>query len=111
MKMSPAAPVVGRNVSFRLEGLEPWEEIGVTFLDPNGLAAARVTPQDVNILGGDGKLLSTIGVFSDDRGNANWTRYGNLDVEGLWSIRVVFGGTARSTTYSLEQLNPHFPYG
>jgi hypothetical protein len=102
--MSPAAPVVGRNVSFRLEGLEPWEEIGVTFIDPDGLAAAWIAPQDVNILGSDGKLLSTVGVFSDDRGIASWTRYGNLDVEGSWSVRVVLGGTPRSTTYSLEQL-------
>ena len=104
MKMSPAAPVVGRNVSFRLEGLEPWQAIGVTFLDPNGLAAAWVTSQDVNISGGYGNLLSTIRVFSDGRGIANWTRYGNLDVEGSWSVRVVVGGTPRSATYSLEQL-------
>jgi len=40
-----------------------------------------VTSQDVNISSGDGNLLSTIGIFSDGSGIANWTRYGNLDVE------------------------------
>ncbi len=104
MKMSPAAPVVGRNVSFHLEGLEPWQEIGVTFIDPVGLAADWVALQDVNILGSDGKLLTTTSVFSRDDGIANWTRYGNLDVEGSWSVRIVVGGVPKSATYSLEQL-------
>ena len=102
--MSPASPVAGRNVSFRLEGLEPWQEIGITFIDPNGLAADWITPQDVNVLGGDGKLLSTVGVFSDASGTASWVRYGNLDVDGSWSVRVVVQGSPRSATYSLDQL-------
>ena len=102
--MSPAAPVAGRNISFLLAGLEAWEEIDVTFLDPAGLAAAWVSPRGNNTRGGDGKLVTTESVFSGEDGTASWNRYGYLDVEGDWSVRIVAGSRPRSTRYSVDQL-------
>ena len=104
LRISPSSPLAGREISFSAEGLVPWQPLEVTFIDPEGLADNWITADDVRVVQSNGEPVTTITLFADSDGRAEWVRYGTQDVEGAWSVRISLGNRIKSVNYSIGQL-------
>ena len=104
LRISPRSPTAGREISFTAEGLTPWQPLDVTFIDPEGLANNWITADDVRVVQSNGDPITTITLFADGDGTAEWVRYGTQDVEGVWSVRVSLGDRIKAIDYNIGQL-------
>ena len=52
----------------------------------------------------NGEPLTTITLFADSDGRAQWVRYGTQDEEGAWSARINLGDRIKAVNYSIGQL-------
>ena len=94
MTMSPGTPFAGSNVAFVVTGLDPWDVVEVTFVQPSG--------QEARWIGEDQypRSWSTNYFLSDEDGGTAWTRYGAQDRVGDWSVRIRIGDSLRIINYS-----------
>ena len=104
MSVTPEVPIAGRDVSFSLAGLPPWELVTFTFVDPQNIPVPWVTAEDVNVVGFDGNEATTIKMFPTTSGELEWSRYGALDVAGDWSVDIRISDQVDSAAYTLKNL-------
>lgn len=104
MSVSPVELVAGRNVSFSLSGLPLWMPVRITFIDPQGVPAFWITPEDVHVLESDRSEATTIRMYPREGGYLDWTRYGAQDDAGAWSVDIEFAGSVYTATYTLGSL-------
>ena len=90
-------------MSFTLEGLPPWQEITVEFVDPRGTPAQWVTDQEVLIIEADGGPATHRVFHADASGRVGWLRIGTLDREGVWSVQITIDGETSKITYPVDQ--------
>lgn len=102
--ITPENPYGGRNVSLALSGLTPWQQVRVSFNDPQGEAAAWVTAEDVHIVEADGTKTSIFVMYPTDSGELDWERHVIQDEPGTWSVSINLDGVASSTDYTLGEL-------
>ena len=91
-------------MEFTLEGLEPWQEVVVEFLDPRGQAAEWITDNEGHYARADGMPVTTKTLYADDSGQLEWQRIGTKDGEGIWSVKFTVGGEPILVTYPVTQL-------
>ena len=94
MTKSPGTPFAGSDVSFVVTGLEPWDILEVTFLDPDGKEAGWI---------GDDHFVrswATNYFLADEDGSARWVRYGAQDQAGDWSVHITIDDALRIINYS-----------
>ena len=104
LDVSPDAPFAGRDISFTLRGLEPWQEVSVEFIDPLGQPAEWITEAEVNIAQAGGTLVTKRQLFGDASGETSWLRVGTQDREGEWTLEIIIAGRTTTVSYSISQL-------
>ena len=96
--------MAGRDISFTLRGLEPWQEVSVEFFDPLGQPSDWITEEEVNIVQADGALVTKRKLYADASGETSWLRVGTQDREGVWTSEITIDGRTTSVTYAVTQL-------
>ncbi|MCH8226580.1 MAG: hypothetical protein IIC97_12015 [Chloroflexi bacterium] len=104
LKLNTDAPLAGRDISFTLQGLDAWQEVGVEFIDPLGQPADWITKEEVHIVQADGTLVTKRKLFADASGEISWLRVGTQDQEGAWNVEITIDGRTTVVTYSVSQL-------
>ena len=94
MTMSPGTPFAGSNVDFVVTGLDSWDVVEVTFVEPSGQEAGWIGDDQYS------RSWSTNYFLSDERGGTTWTRYGAQDRVGDWSVRIRIDDSVRIINYS-----------
>ena len=89
---------------FSLRGLQPWENVNVTFTDPAGDRVGWIDVDDQISRYAAGGDVTTHAAYANSVGTAAWTRYGILDAEGTWRITLDFEDRKESVTYRLQEL-------
>ena len=102
--MTPENPFAGRDVTFVLSGLTPWQPVTVSFIDPQGIAATWITPEDVNLLGKDDVKATSFTMYPTTSGEVTWERFGVRDEAGDWSVSIDLDGILSPTVYSMGEL-------
>ena len=105
LSVTPEDPFAGRDVSFVLSGLTPWQPVTVSFIDPQGVAAAWITADDLRLVGRDGAVATSFLMYPTASGQLDWDRYGIQDEAGAWSVDIDLDGSVSSTTYTLGELH------
>ena len=54
LRVEPRQPLAGRDISFTLEDLKPWQRVEVEFVDPRGEPAEWITENEANFAKVDG---------------------------------------------------------
>ena len=104
LTIDPGEPLAGRDVAFRLEGLDPWARVSVEFIDPRGQPAEWVTDNELHYSPQNGQPVTALTLFADDSGSLVWNRIASNDVEGIWSVRIDGNGDDFAVTYPVGQL-------
>ena len=94
MTMSPGTPFAGSNVDFVVTGLDSWDVVEVTLIEPSGQEAGWIGDDQYS------RSWSTNYFLSDERGGTTWTRYGAQDRVGDWSVRIRIYDSVRIINYS-----------
>ena len=95
--MSPGTPFAGSDVHFAAAGLEPWDILEVTFIEPNGQEAGWVADAHYT------QRWTTNYFLADRNGEAHWTRYGAQDQAGDWTVHVRIDDTLSIIRYSYRK--------
>ncbi len=95
---------MGRDVSFILSGLTPWQPVGGSFIDPQGVAASWITAEDVRLVDQDGVEATSVLMYPTASGELEWKRYGIQDESGAWSVDITLYGSVNSTAYTMDEL-------
>lgn len=104
LRIDPGQPRAGRDISFAIEGLKPWQRFSVGFVDPLGVAAEWITPQEVPYRRSQGVPVVTETLYADANGKASWVRIGTKDSEGMWSLRLTVDGVEYPVSYPVSNL-------
>ena len=104
LMIDPGQPLAGRDVSFTLEGLGPWQAAVVEFVDPLGRPAEWITRQEVRFTQVNDVPVTKRILFADESGRVGWLRIGTRDAEGIWSVRVTVEGLTVTATYPVTEL-------
>ena len=97
--------MAGRDITFTLDGLEPWTSVTVEFFDPLGEPAEWITQEEVHFARTDGAPVTTRTLYADDSGQATWLRIATQDTEGIWSLEFSINGRRpMRVTYPVDQL-------
>ena len=104
LSVDPGRPFAGRDISFTLEGLEPWREIAVEFVGPRGEPAEWITEDEARFAWIDGAPVTERTLYADGSGRVRWVRIGTQDREGVWSVRITVGGQTTTVSYPISQL-------
>ena len=106
LNWSPRKPLSGRDIDFTLTGLDPWQRLKISFIDPLGNESLWIEPErEVNLINSDGTPMSGRIIFADQTGKAEWSRIATLDHEGIWGIRMDVLGDSVITNYNLLQMD------
>ena len=105
LSMTPEDTFAGRDISFALSGLTPWQPVRVSFIDPQGVAAAWITADDLRLVDQNGSEATSFLMYPTASGQLDWERYGIQDEAGAWSVDIDLGGSVSSTTYTLDELH------
>ena len=100
----PSRPIAGRDVTFTVRGLSPWQAITAEFVDPLGRPAPWVDIDEAHITSVDGSQATERRLFADESGTLRFVRIGALDTEGVWTVRLTGLGQPISETYVVSQL-------
>ena len=100
----PSRPIAGRDVTFTVRGLSPWQDVTVEFVDPLGRPAPWVDIDEAHITSVDGSQATERRLFADESGTLRFVRIGALDTEGVWTVRLTGLGQPISETYVVSQL-------
>ena len=92
LRVEPGQPLAGRDISFTLEGLKPWQRVEIEFVDPRGELAEWITETEANFARVDGLPVTERTFFADKSGQVKWLRIATQDVEGVWSVRITLDG-------------------
>ena len=93
LKIIPAAPVVGRDLEFELQGLPPWQRVTIDCVDSNDQAPQCFTGTNTPRT-----------VFADESG---WAELGPSQIEntvGSRKIRISFNGTSSDVNYTVSDI-------
>ena len=104
LKVNPDTPLAGRDISFTLQGLEPWQEVSVEFFDPLGQPAEWIAEEEVFIVQVDGTLVTKQKLYADASGETSWLRVATQDREGVWTSEITIDGHTTSVSYAVTQL-------
>jgi len=104
LEVDPENPLAGRDISFSLRGLQPWQSVEVEFVDPRGVAAAWITERELLFPQQDGVPVSKNTLYADGSGAVSWVRVATKDTEGAWSMRLTINGKTTTVSYSISQL-------
>lgn len=104
LSIAPGRPFAGSNIKFTLDGLTPWQKIGVTFIDPLGQSIQWVNDNDAILSTSDGEPLLERLFFANNDGVVEWSRAAISDSEGLWSVNLNIGGRETVVVYPLVEL-------
>ena len=104
LRISHRSPLPAREISFSTEGLVPWQPLEVTFIDLVEWGDSWITADDVRMVQSNGEPLTTITLFADSDGRAQWVCYGTQDEEGAWSAKINLDGRIKAVNYSIGQL-------
>ena len=100
----PSQPIAGRDVTFTVRGLSPWQDVTVEFTDPLGRPAPWVTMDESHFNPVNGREVTERRLFADGSGTLRFVRIGALDTEGVWTVRLTGLGQPISETYVVSQL-------
>ncbi|MDA1129651.1 MAG: hypothetical protein O2913_13300 [Chloroflexi bacterium] len=103
LSVIPEEQSAGRDVSFALSGLTPWQPVRVSVSDPQGASTLWITVEDVNILDLNGVEATTYTMYPTESGVLDWERYAIQDEIGDWSVSIDLNGKVSSTGYSLSK--------
>ena len=104
LTLEPGQPLAGRDISFTLTGLPPWQDIRVGFVDPLGVPALWITEDEATFAPVNGRPITTRTVYADGDGAASWLRIGTQDSEGVWSVDITVAGDTTSISYTVAEL-------
>ena len=104
LTIDPGKPLAGRDISFSLAGLDPWQAVTVEFRDPRGTPAEWVTEQEFHFASTDGAPVTNRTLYADEEGSMSWLSIGTLDNEGVWSVRLTMDAGTVSVDYPVSQL-------
>lgn len=102
--LDPSRPIAGRDVTFTVQGLLPWQDITVEFINPLGSPAPWVTENESRFRPTNGREVTQRRLFADQTGTINFTRITALDSEGIWSVRLTGLEQPITTTYPVVDL-------
>ena len=102
--VDPGQPLAGRDVEFTLDGLRPWQDVIVQFLDPLGRPAAWVSEDEAHFTPVDEQEVTQRRLFADQNGSLRWERFAALDTEGIWAVRLSGLGLPVKVTYPVADL-------
>ena len=104
LTVEPGKPLAGRDITFTLDGLDPWTSVTVEFFDPLGEPAEWITQEEVHFARTDGAPVTTRTLYTDDSGQVTWLRIATQDTEGVWSLEFTIDGRETRVTYPVDQL-------
>ena len=104
LKVDPAEPLSGLDITFTLTGLSPWQAITVAFIDPLGRPVGWVTENEVLLVGAGDVPIIERSLYSNGSGDVSWIRIGSKDREGTWTLQVNIDGESNTITYPVAQL-------
>ncbi|MCI0866830.1 MAG: hypothetical protein J4N89_09805 [Chloroflexi bacterium] len=104
LTINPCEPFAGRDVPFILEGLQPWQEVIVEFVDPEGRPVPWITESEAQLVNSGGDLITKRLLFSNELGRVEWLRVGTKDSEGVWSVRIAIDGQTTTVSYPVTHL-------
>ena len=92
--MSPGTPFAGSDVHFVAAGLQPWDVLEVTFIEPDGQEAVWIRDDHFT------SDRSAKYFLADRNGEARWTRYGAQDQVGEWAVHIRIDDSLSVVRYS-----------
>ena len=101
--IEPSKPIAGRDVTLTVQGLPPWQDVTVEFVDPLGRPAPWVSEDETHI-SRDGREVTTGHLFADERGTLRFVRIAALDGEGIWTVRITGSGSPMTVNYPVVDL-------
>ncbi|MCH7745858.1 MAG: hypothetical protein IIC84_07295, partial [Chloroflexi bacterium] len=104
LRVEPGQPLAGRDISFILEDLKPWQRVKIEFVDPRSEPAEWITENEANFAKVDGLPVTERTLFADESGRLEWLRIATQDVEGVWSVRITLDGRTITVNYPITQL-------
>ena len=99
----PSRPIAGRDVTFTVTGLGPWQAVTAEFVDPLGRPVPWVTSRETHITSADGSQLTERRLYADQSGTLRFVRIGALDTEGVWTVRIAGLQQPIAETYVVSQ--------
>ena len=100
----PSQPISGRDITFTVTGLSPWQDVTVEFVDPLGRPAAWVTMDESHFNPVNGREVTQQQLYADQSGTLRFVRIGALDTEGVWTVRLTGLNQPISETYLVSEL-------
>ncbi len=104
MSVSPENTVSGRDISFFMSGLNLWEPVTVSFLDPEGVPATWITSEDVHQVNTDDVRVTSQTLYPNPAGEISWERYAVQDATGPWTMDIGLSNSVFRTTYTLSDV-------
>ncbi|MSQ13268.1 MAG: hypothetical protein EXR47_03845 [Dehalococcoidia bacterium] len=104
LQISPSTPLAGQDVDFTLRGLQPWQQVTVSLLQPSGVPADWITEREAYVKDGQGNRSTQQALYPDESGTVTWTRIGARDGEGTWNVQLSLNGATHTVPYQVSQL-------
>ena len=104
LRVEPGQPLSGRDVDFKLTGLEPWQRASIEFVDPRGQPVEWITAGEFSYTPINDVPVTEATLYADGAGSVVWARIGGHDVEGQWSVRITLDGETTTVSYPVAQL-------
>ena len=104
LQISPSTPLAGQDVDFTLLGLQPWQRVTVSLLQPSGVPADWITEREAYVTDDQGKRSTQQTLYPDESGKVTWTRIGGRDGEGTWNVQLSLNGATHTVPYQVSQL-------
>ncbi len=87
-----------------MSGLNLWEPVTVSFLDPDGVPATWITSEDVHLVDADDVRATSQTLYPNPSGEISWERYAVQDVTGPWTMDIGLANSVFRTTYTLSDV-------
>ena len=104
LTVEPGKPLASRDITFTLEGLDPWKAVTVEFFDPLGEPAEWITEEEANFTRVDGVPVTARTLHADEAGRLVWLRIATQDTKGVWSVELTIDGRETRVTYPVNRL-------
>ena len=102
---APSQPIAGRDITFTVTGLSPWQAVTVEFVDPLVRPADWVRFDETHLTSADGSRTTKRRLYADQSGTLRFVRIGALDTEGVWTVRITDLQQPITETYGVSQLS------
>lgn len=104
LQLSPSTPFAGQDVDFTLQGLQPWQQVTVSLLQPSGVPADWISESEAYVNDSRGMRSTRETLYPDESGKVKWTRIGAKDGEGTWNVQLSLNGATHTVPYQVSQL-------